>query len=100
MRYRTFELILLMVLGLLACAAAHGSDLAQARVKDIPTNEGIRDNPLIGYGLVIGLKNSGDSTQAAFSTHTLSNVLPRMGLHVPATAMRVHNVDAVFFTAA
>jgi len=99
MRYRTFELITLVVLGLLACRAARGSDMAQARVKDITTIEGVRDNPLIGYGLVIGLKNSGDSTQTVFSTQTLSNILQRMGVQVPGTAMRVNNVAAVFVTA-
>ncbi len=71
----------------------------RARVKDISTIEGIRDNQLIGYGLVVGLQGTGDSQQTTFPTQTLSAMLLRMGVSVPATSIRVQNLAAVFVSA-
>ena len=72
---------------------------SRPRVKDVATIEGIRPNPLIGYGLVVGLNGTGDRLQTVFSTQTLANMLQRLGVQVPATAIRVNNVAAVFVTA-
>jgi len=69
------------------------------RLKDISTIEGVRDNPLIGYGLVVGLKGTGDSQQTIFTNQTLGNILNRMGVSIPPTSILVHNVAAVFVTA-
>jgi flagellar P-ring protein FlgI len=69
------------------------------RVKDITTIEGIRDNPLVGYGLVVGLNGTGDRQQTIFSTQTLSNILQRMGVQVAGNAIKVNNIAAVFVTA-
>ncbi len=69
------------------------------RLKDISTVEGVRDNMLIGYGLVVGLKRTGDSQQALFPTQTLANMLQRMGVQIPVSAVQVRNVAAVFVTA-
>jgi len=69
------------------------------RIKDITTIEGIRDNPIMGYGLVAGLARTGDSQQTIFSIQTLANLLQRMGLQIPAAAVRVNNIAAVFVTA-
>lgn len=69
------------------------------RVGDIATVEGVRDNPLIGYGLVVGLNGTGDRRQTVFTTQMLANVLDRMGMQIPASAVRVNNVAAVFVTA-
>jgi flagellar P-ring protein precursor FlgI len=71
----------------------------RARVKDISSIEGIRDNQLVGYGLVVGLQGTGDSQQTTFPTQTLSAMLLRMGVSVPATAIRVQNLAAVFVSA-
>ncbi len=71
----------------------------QARVKDISTVEGIRDNQLVGYGLVVGLQGTGDSQQTTFPTQTLAAMLLRMGVSVPASAIRVQNLAAVFVSA-
>jgi flagellar P-ring protein precursor FlgI len=71
----------------------------RARVKDISTIEGIRDNQLVGYGLVVGLQGTGDSQQTTFPTQTLSAMLLRMGVSVPATSIRVQNLAAVFVSA-
>lgn len=67
-----------------------------ARVKDIASIEGIRDNQLVGYGIVVGLQGTGDSQQTTFPTQTLASTLLRMGVSVPAGAIRVQNLAAVF----
>lgn len=71
----------------------------KARVKDISSIEGIRDNQLVGYGLVVGLAGTGDSQQTTFPTQTLASMLLRMGVSVPAGAIRVQNLAAVFVSA-
>lgn len=76
-----------------------GSSERRARVKDISSIEGIRDNQLVGYGLVVGLQGTGDSQQTTFPTQTLAAMLLRMGVSVPATAIRVQNLAAVFVSA-
>ncbi len=68
-------------------------------IKDVTTIEGVRDNLLMGYGVVVGLNRTGDSQQTVFSTQTLANLLQRMGVQVPATTLRVNNMAAVFVTA-
>ena len=67
--------------------------------------EGIRDNQLVGYGLVVGLKGTGDSSQTVFPAQTLVSALERMGITVPQTGsnsasnMQVKNMAAVFVVA-
>lgn len=68
-------------------------------LRDITTIEGVRENPLIGYGLVVGLKRTGDSQQTVFPTQTLANILQRMGLQIPVSSIQIRNVAAVFVTA-
>src|ERR1044072_3877255 len=70
-----------------------------ARLKDLVTIEGVRDNQLIGYGLVVGLAGTGDRRQTMFSAQSLTNMLERMGISVPAPAIRVNNTAAVMVTA-
>jgi flagellar P-ring protein FlgI len=71
----------------------------QARIKDISSIEGIRDNQLVGYGIVVGLQGTGDSQQTTFPTQTLAAALLRMGVSVPAASIRVQNMAAVFISA-
>ena len=77
----------------------------QARIKDVATIEGIRDNQLVGYGLVVGLRGTGDSQQTIFPYQTLVSALQRMGITVPqsgaisAANMQVKNMAAVFVVA-
>jgi flagellar P-ring protein precursor FlgI len=74
----------------------------RARVKDVATIEGIRDNQLMGYGLVVGLRGTGDSSQTVFPAQTLISALERMGITIPQTGsnsasnMQVKNMAAVF----
>jgi flagellar P-ring protein precursor FlgI len=69
-------------------------------VRDITTLAGVRDNPLVGYGIVVGLNGTGDRRQTVFTTQTLANVMQRMGVQIPPAQVRVNNVAAVFVTAA
>ena len=78
---------------------AEGLPQREARIKDIATVQGIRDNQLVGYGIVVGLHGTGDSQQTGFSTQTLASMLLRMGVSVPATGIRVQNLAAVFVSA-
>jgi flagellar P-ring protein FlgI len=92
------------------CAVLQARGAAQnpgqmARVKDVAAIEGIRDNQLVGYGLVVGLKGTGDSSQTVFPAQTLVSALQRMGVTVPQTGsnsasnMQVKNMAAVFVVA-
>ncbi|GAA5169038.1 flagellar basal body P-ring protein FlgI [Modicisalibacter zincidurans] len=75
---------------------------AQAeRIRDLASFAGVRDNALVGYGLVVGLDGSGDqTTQAPFTTQSLTNMLSQLGISVPAgTNMQLKNVAAVMITA-
>jgi flagellar P-ring protein precursor FlgI len=96
---RRSALVLMLVLGMGAKVWAEDAPQRQARIKDIATVEGVRDNQLVGYGIVVGLHGTGDSQQTGFSTQTLASMLLRMGVSVPATAIRVQNLAAVFVSA-
>ena len=73
--------------------------LPAARLKDLAAVDGVRDNMLVGYGIVVGLKGTGDRQQTVFSTQTLANLLDKMGITVSPTAIRVNNIAAVMITA-
>src|SRR3954452_24176822 len=86
------SLLLVIVLALPAAATP-------ARLKDLVAIEGVRENQLIRYGLVVGLAGTGDRRQTIFSAQRLANMLERMGVSVPAAAIRVNNTAAVMVTA-
>jgi flagellar P-ring protein precursor FlgI len=69
------------------------------RLKDLVTLEGVRENPLIGYGLVVGLAGQGDRQQTIFPLQGLTNMLERMGVSVSPAAIQVKNTAAVMVTA-
>ena len=79
--------------------AAPAAPGAASRIKDIASFEGVRDNQLVGYGLVVGLSGTGDRTQTYFPTQTLANMLERSGLSIDADRVRVRNIAAVMVTA-
>jgi flagellar P-ring protein FlgI len=72
---------------------------AGTRLKDLVSIEGVRDNQLVGYGLVVGLNGTGDKRQTVFSSQSLTNLLARMGIQVSPTAILVRNTAAVLVTA-
>ncbi|MGA9071036.1 MAG: flagellar basal body P-ring protein FlgI [Terracidiphilus sp.] len=98
-------LILALLLLIPAATVQAASPAQRARVKDVATIEGIRDNQLVGYGLVVGLRGTGDSSQTVFPAQTLISTLERMGITVPQTGansasnMQVKNMAAVFVVA-
>lgn len=96
-------LLLLSLSGLAAWAAVPTpSSKLSVPISDITTVEGVRDNMLVGYGLVVGLNGTGDQRQTLFTVQTLSNILQRMGVQTSPQQqqmMMVHNVAAVFVTA-
>ncbi|WP_109483766.1 flagellar basal body P-ring protein FlgI [Paraburkholderia sp. C35] len=98
----------------LACAALPvTTTVAHAeRLKDLVQIQGVRDNPLIGYGLVVGLDGTGDqTTQTPFTTQTLANMLANLGISInnqqagsnssnnSLSSMQLKNVAAVMVTA-
>ena len=100
--------MLYLVLWGTLCTGAGRAQMAaqQARIKDIASIEGIRDNQLVGYGLVVGLRGTGDSQQTVFPAQTLIAALQKMGVTVPlsggtqsAQNMQIRNMAAVFVVA-
>jgi flagellar P-ring protein precursor FlgI len=82
----------------LPLAAASNSD-RRMLIRDVTSIEGVRDNMLIGYGLVVGLNRTGDSQQTYFTVQTLANAMQKMGVLISPTQVEVKNVAAVFITA-
>jgi flagellar P-ring protein precursor FlgI len=74
--------------------------MAFSRVKDLVDVEGVRDNMLVGYGLVVGLNGSGDSLRnAPFTQQSLQTMLERLGVNTRGQQMQTKNVAAVMVTA-
>ena len=71
------------------------------RIKDLASVRGVRDNPLVGYGLVVGLDGTGDQTQQTpYTAQSMTNLLQRLGLSLPPGAsFHAKNVAAVMITA-
>ncbi|GAC1572307.1 MAG: hypothetical protein NVS3B7_02910 [Candidatus Elarobacter sp.] len=69
------------------------------RLKDVARVQGVTSNQLVGYGLVTGLAQTGDSTSVAFTSRTIQNVLQSFGLSTASQDVRTRNVAAVVITA-
>jgi flagellar P-ring protein precursor FlgI len=92
-----FALLARLVAAMLLFApAAH----AEVRIKDLARFEGMRDDAILGYGLVIGLPGTGDSQRNLATLQSVSNMLREFGLQVPPIAISSRNVAAVMVTAA
>src|SRR5690606_18368810 len=102
-RLPAFSLRNLLALLLAACLmalSAPGRADASSRIKDIVDVEGIRDNMLVGYGLVVGLNGTGDTLRnAPFTQQSLTGMLERMGVNTRGTNMKTANVAAVMVSA-
>ena len=68
-------------------------------IRDVTQIQGVRDNQLVGYGLVVGLTRTGDTQQTFFTVQTLANTLQRMGVQIAPGVVVVKDVAAVFVTA-
>lgn len=89
-----------ILLALVAVAASASLAFAEARIKDITSVQGVRDNQLVGYGVVVGLQGTGDSLRnSPFTDQALQSMLDRMGLSVRGASLRTRNVAAVIVTA-
>jgi flagellar P-ring protein precursor FlgI len=94
------QLALLVAVWFLAVLPMFGSEVdRKMMLRDITQIEGVRDNQLVGYGLVIGLTRTGDTQQTYFTVQTLANSLQRMGVQISPSVVVVKNVAAVFVTA-
>jgi flagellar P-ring protein precursor FlgI len=94
MTRKLFVTILAAALGALPSPVFSG-----ARIKDIAYVQGVRQQQLIGYGLVVGLNNTGDSQRSTFTVQSVTSMLKRFGITVPPGDLRIRNVAAVMVTA-
>ncbi len=84
---------------LLLAAFLSGTCAEAARIKDIAEIGGVRDNQLIGYGLVVGLAGTGDDVKNGFTKETLANLLSRQGLSTKDKTLKADNIAAAMVTA-
>ena len=87
-------------LAVLAVCALIPDAHAAVRIKDIATLSGLRDNQLVGYGLVVGLLGTGDTMRnAPFTEQSMQSMLDKMGINVRGISLRARNVAGVIVTA-
>lgn len=84
---------------LLTLCFASVARAAPARLKELVDVQGSRDNALLGYGLVVGLTNTGDTEQVLFTMQSVAGMLGRLGVRVDPRDIRSRNVAAVMVTA-
>ncbi len=94
---------MIKICGIITCILFYvifADSVHAARIKDIASIGGVRDNQLIGYSLVVGLNGTGDDLTNGFTAITLINMLKRQGLMIPSnTDMKADNIAAVMVTA-
>jgi len=96
---RSCALVLSAALSMHMSSAAAGNPDRRVLIRDITSVEGVRDNMLVGYGLVVGLNRTGDTQQTDFTVQTLANAMQKMGVLITPSSVTVKNVAAVFITA-
>lgn len=79
---------------------SHETSFAQQRIKDLTGIQGVRQNQLVGYGLIVGLDGTGDqTTQTPFTTQAMASMLAQLGIQLPpGQALQLKNVAAVVVT--
>ena len=96
---RTKQALGIFITAALILTQAAPAALAASRIKDLVNFEGIRENQLVGYGLVVGLNGTGDSlNNAPFTKQSLQALLERLGVNTRETDLRTANVAAVMVT--
>jgi len=83
----------------LGLSLSWGPAARAARIKDLASVKGARDNQLMGYGLVVGLNGTGDGSGTEFTVQSLVNMMERLGIHALPDQVKVANVAAVMITA-
>jgi flagellar P-ring protein precursor FlgI len=99
MRSTLSAFYLSMLMAGLTCAPLAAYAERGVRLKDLVSIEGVRENQLVGYGLVVGLNGTGDRQQTYFSAQSLTDLLQRMGVSISPTLITVKNTAAVLVTA-
>lgn len=89
----------LLLLALLAILAPARAVATSARIKDLAALQGVRENELFGYGLVVGLAGTGDTERVFFTSQSISSMLGRLGIRIDPREVRSRNVAAVMVTA-
>src|SRR3974390_1553438 len=98
-RVRQVRVLWVGCAALLALAASTMSATATSRIKDLANIEGVRQNQLVGYGLVVGLNGTGDTlNNIPFTKQSLQAMLERMGVNIRGATIRTGNVAAVMVT--
>src|SRR5579863_3147221 len=100
---RTATILQSVTAGVLAMMMVGGSAFAQStsrpvHVKDIAHVQGVTGNQLVGYGVVVGLQGTGDSTSVIFTSQTIQNILQSFGLSTSLQSVRTRDVAAVIVT--
>ena len=96
---QTLRTLLALSLAALVTIAAEPA-AAMSRIKDIVSFEGVRENQLVGYGLVVGLNGTGDSLRnSSFTRQSLESMLERLGVQTRGSTLDTKNVAAVMVTA-
>jgi len=90
---------LFTVLILAACAVLAPGARAAVRIKDLVRFEGVHDNAVLGYGIVVGLSGTGDTSRNFVTQQSVSNMLRDFGVNVPATSLNSRNAAAVVVSA-
>lgn len=88
MKFRAFLLLILL-----------STFLNATKIGDVANVVGVRENQLIGYGLVVGLKGSGDGTTSAFTLQSIANMLQTVGVKIKQSDIKSKNTAAVMVTA-
>ncbi len=93
----THRNLLILMLSLMVWVAA--TPAGAARLKDLASVSGVRDNPLVGYGMVIGLAGTGDKSGTGFTNQSLASMLTKLGVTLDPGQVKVKNVASVMVTA-
>jgi len=88
-----------VITGILVIVALWPTEAGAVRIKDIASFAGVRNNELVGYGLVVGLSGTGDKTGSKFTMQSMVNMLEKMGVAVSRSELKPKNVAAVMVTA-
>ncbi len=88
-----------VLFSILALFGASAAQAAQVRLKSIASVKGVRENQLIGYGLVVGLQQTGDTQRVTATLQSITNMLSQFGIVVSPAQIRTKNVAAVMVTA-
>lgn len=94
------DLRVVFIVGLIFLAGVYTGAVRADRIKDIAQVQGVRDNQLIGYGLVVGLNGTGDGNNSPYTKQSMRSMLSRMGVNIPPNVnIQPKNVAAVMISA-